>query len=86
VRGSFPRVTFVGSAALEAESLAGLGASGSDTFSFGPNFLTVLDAERSALTAEDQLALSQTQTATALLATYKALGGGFRPLDKQAKL
>jgi outer membrane protein, multidrug efflux system len=45
------------------------------------DFLTVLDAERSALTAEDQLALSQTQTATALLATYKALGGGFRPLD-----
>ena len=50
------------------------------------DFLTVLDAERSELTAEDQLALSETQTATALLATYKALGGGFRPLDAQAKL
>lgn len=50
------------------------------------DFLTVLDAERSALTAEDQLALSQTQTATALLATYKALGGGFRPLDPKAAL
>ncbi|WP_129641618.1 efflux transporter outer membrane subunit [Peristeroidobacter agariperforans] len=50
------------------------------------DFLTVLDAERSALTAEDQLALSETQTATALLATYKALGGGFRPLDAQASL
>lgn len=48
------------------------------------DFLTVLDAERSALTAEDQLALSETQTATALLATYKALGGGFRPLDARA--
>ncbi|HEY0938875.1 MAG TPA: efflux transporter outer membrane subunit [Steroidobacter sp.] len=48
------------------------------------DFLTVLDAERSALTAEDQLAVSQTQTATALLATYKALGGGFRPLPAQA--
>lgn len=48
------------------------------------DFLTVLDAERSALTAEDQLALSATQTATALLATYKALGGGFRPLDARA--
>lgn len=48
------------------------------------DFLTVLDAERSALTAEDQLAQSQTQTATALLATYKALGGGFRPLDAKA--
>lgn len=50
------------------------------------DFLTVLDAERSALTAEDQLALSETQTATALLATYKALGGGFRPLDARAAL
>ena len=50
------------------------------------DFLTVLDAERTALTAEDQLALSETQTATALLATYKALGGGFRPLGAQAAL
>jgi len=48
------------------------------------DFLTVLDAERSALAAEDQLAQSETQTATALLATYKALGGGFRPLDARA--
>ena len=45
------------------------------------DFLAVLDAERTALAAEDQLARSETQTATALLATYKALGGGFRPLD-----
>lgn len=50
------------------------------------DFLTVLDAERNALAAEDQLALSETQTATALLATYKALGGGFRPLDGRAAL
>jgi outer membrane protein, multidrug efflux system len=48
------------------------------------DFLAVLDAERSALAAEDQLAQSQTQTANALLATYKALGGGFRPLDAHA--
>lgn len=47
------------------------------------DFLAVLDAERSALAAEDRLAQSETQTATALLATYKALGGGFRPLDPQ---
>ena len=47
------------------------------------DFLQVLDAERSALAAEDRLAQSETQTATALLATYKALGGGFRPLDRQ---
>ena len=48
------------------------------------DFLAVLDAERSALAAEDQLAQSQTQTANALLATYKALGGGFRPLEARA--
>jgi multidrug efflux system outer membrane protein len=48
------------------------------------DFLAVLDAERSALAAEDQLAQSETQTANALLATYKALGGGFRPLESRA--
>jgi len=46
------------------------------------DFLTVLDAERSMLEAEDRLAQSETQTATALLAMYKALGGGFRPLER----
>lgn len=49
------------------------------------DFLAVLDAERSALAAEDQLAQSETQTATALLATYKALGGGFRAGDFSAR-
>lgn len=49
------------------------------------DFLTVLDAERTSLAAEDQLARSETQTATALLATYKALGGGFRPLTTAAR-
>lgn len=49
------------------------------------DFLTVLDAERSVLEAEDQLARSETQTATALLATYKALGGGFQPLPVSAR-
>jgi multidrug efflux system outer membrane protein len=48
------------------------------------DFLTVLDAERTRLEAEDQLAQSETQTATALLAMYKALGGGFRPLPANA--
>lgn len=46
------------------------------------DFLTVLDAERTMLEAEDRLAQSQTQTATALLAMYKALGGGFRQLPE----
>ena len=49
------------------------------------DFLQVLDAERTALAAEDQLARSETQTATALLATYKALGGGFRPITTAAR-
>jgi multidrug efflux system outer membrane protein len=49
------------------------------------DFLQVLDAERTALAAEDQLARSATQTATALLATYKALGGGFRPITTAAR-
>jgi len=35
--------------------------------------LTVLDAERTMLQAQDQLA--QSETATALVAVYKALGG-----------
>lgn len=48
------------------------------------DFLTVLDAERTMLEAEDQLAQSETQTATALLAMYKSLGGGFRPLPANA--
>lgn len=60
---------------LEAASLARVRFENGAT-----DFLTVLDAERNALQAEDALAQSETQTATALLAMYKALGGGFRPL------
>lgn len=41
------------------------------------DFLQVLDAERTELDAEDRLAESQTQTATATIAVYKALGAGF---------
>jgi multidrug efflux system outer membrane protein len=41
------------------------------------DFLAVLDAERTALEAEDQLAQTQTQTAVALVALYKSLGGGW---------
>ena len=47
------------------------------------DFLTVLDAERTMLEAEDRLAQGETQTATSLLAMYKSLGGGFRPVDKR---
>ena len=40
------------------------------------DFLSVLDAQRSLLEAQDRLAASQTRTVTALVAIYKALGGG----------
>lgn len=41
------------------------------------DFLQVLDAERSQLEAEDRLAQTHTETATTLIAVYKALGGGW---------
>jgi multidrug efflux system outer membrane protein len=41
------------------------------------DFLDVLDAEGAALDAQDSLAESRTQTATAMVAIYKALGGGW---------
>ncbi len=43
------------------------------------DFLTVLDAERVQLQVEDSLAASETRTATALVAIFKALGGGWVP-------
>jgi len=41
------------------------------------DFLQVLDAERTQLEAQDQLALSRTEAATAYAALYKALGGAW---------
>ncbi len=41
------------------------------------DFLPVLDAERTQLDVEAQLAQSETRTATSLVALYKALGGGW---------
>jgi len=154
----FPRVTFNGQIAFEATDLARLGASGSDTYSFGPritwaaldlgrvrarikaahaeadvqlatyektvltaleetenalvsfgqnlvrrdylvasaqaaaqavrlattryeggisDFLPVLDAQRTQLSVQEQLAQTETRAATALVAIYKALGGGW---------
>jgi outer membrane protein, multidrug efflux system len=49
-----------------------------ERYQFGvADFLTVLDAERTLLEAQDRLADSETLTATALVAVYKALGGGW---------
>jgi multidrug efflux system outer membrane protein len=45
------------------------------------DFLGVLDAERTLLEAQDRLAASQTRTATALVAVFKALGGGVPMTD-----
>ena len=154
----FPRVTFVGTVALEASMLSGIGATGSDSYALGPriswafldmghvyarikaadasaeaslaqyqqtvlsaleetenalvnynrerarrvllasaaqasiraeelaqlrfnegvsDFLTVLDTELRLLQDQDRLAQSETTTATALAALYKALGGGW---------
>lgn len=154
----FPRVTFVGTIALEAKTISGLGAASSDAYSLGPkiswaafdlgrvyarikaadaraeaslaqyeqtvlraleetenalvnynrersrrellasaakaserahelahlrfeegvsDFLTVLDVELRLLQDQDRLAQSETATATALAALYKALGGGW---------
>ncbi|MGZ8954532.1 MAG: efflux transporter outer membrane subunit [Methylovulum sp.] len=154
----FPRVTFVGSISLEASSLSGITAAGSDTYSVGPkiswaaldlgrvyarikaanahaeadlaqyqqtvlnaleetesalinynrerarreflasatkssekanelahlrfdegitDFMTVLDTELRLLQDRDRLAQSETATAIALIAIYKALGGGW---------
>jgi multidrug efflux system outer membrane protein len=41
------------------------------------DFLTELDAERTLYEAQDQLAQSNTRSATALVAVYKSLGGGW---------
>ncbi len=41
------------------------------------DFLTVLDAQRTQLLIQDQLAQSETRTATSLVAVYKALGAGW---------
>jgi multidrug efflux system outer membrane protein len=37
----------------------------------------VLDTQRTQLSIQDQLAQSETHTATALVAVYKSLGGGW---------
>ncbi len=42
------------------------------------SFINVLDAERRLLEAQTQLAVSETEAARALIALYKALGGGWQ--------
>jgi NodT family efflux transporter outer membrane factor (OMF) lipoprotein len=45
------------------------------------DFLSVLDAQRQQLSAEDDLAQSDTQVITNLIALYKALGGGWEAIQ-----
>lgn len=45
------------------------------------NFLTLLDAERSLITAQDTLTQSETRILTSLTQLYKALGGGWGSFD-----
>jgi len=47
------------------------------------DFLEVLDAERTALSAELLLSQSRTDTATSLVAVYKALGGGWNAVAEK---
>jgi multidrug efflux system outer membrane protein len=54
------------------------------------SFINVLDAERRLLEAQTQLAVSETEAARALIALYKALGGGWqyafgKPGEKRMK-
>ena len=44
------------------------------------NFLSVLDAQRSLLNLQDQLAVSNGQVTTNVIRLFKALGGGWTPL------
>jgi outer membrane protein, multidrug efflux system len=48
------------------------------------DFLTALDAERTLLSAQDQLVDSDTRTATALVAVYKPPGGGWEIAPEMA--
>jgi len=48
------------------------------------DFLAVLDAEREVLGNRDQLVQAQVGTATALVAVYRALGGGWTPMTAVA--
>lgn len=48
------------------------------------DFLDVLDAERTLLSTQEQLARTETQSALRLVNVYKALGGGWQAASQQA--
>src|SRR5436190_22531143 len=69
-RARVARIQDAASASERAAELARLRFTGGVA-----DFLQVLDAERTQLDAEDQLAQGRTDAATAYAALYKALGG-----------
>jgi outer membrane protein TolC len=71
------RIQEAAAASERAAELARLRFAGGVT-----DFLQVLDAERTQLEAQNQLAQSRTEAATAYAALYKALGGDWSPSPK----
>jgi outer membrane protein TolC len=71
-RGRVGRIRDAAAASERAAELARLRFTGGVA-----DFLQVLDAERTQLEAQDQLAQSRTEAATAYAALYKALGGSW---------
>jgi outer membrane protein, multidrug efflux system len=71
-RGRVERIREAAAASERAAGLARLRFTGGVA-----DFLQVLDAERTQLEAQDQLAQSRTEAATAYAALYKALGGSW---------
>jgi multidrug efflux system outer membrane protein len=71
-RRRLAHLTRAAQASREAADLAGQRFEGGVS-----DFLTALDAYRTSLDAEDQLAISRTRVSTALVTLYKAFGGGW---------
>ncbi|MBT8096275.1 MAG: efflux transporter outer membrane subunit [Woeseia sp.] len=69
------RVAILEDAALEGNEAARLATLRFDAGADG--YLSVVDANRTQIELDDQLALARTDRATALVALYKALGGDF---------
>ncbi len=69
------RIESLRSAAEASERAAGL--SGIRFREGVASFIDVLDAERAMLEAQERLAIAETETTSALVAVYKALGGGW---------
>jgi multidrug efflux system outer membrane protein len=75
------RHRYLAEAAVESEKAMNLARM---RYDFGvANFLDVLDAERTLLQAQTQLAASETDLHTSLVAVYKSLGGGWEIYEEE---